>query len=92
MLGAVLAKEAFVFGCLAAFDSFEDDLAVAFTALLLRLRLWRAPDETVTGEGRLPSTSLVVRLLFLLRLSDIVNAAVFENRRDVAFVVAIEWL
>ena len=92
MLGAVLAEEVFVFGCLAAFDSLEDDLAVAFTALLLRLRIWRAPDETVTGEDRLPRMSLVVRFWFLLRVSDIVDAAIFENRRDVAFVGAIERL
>ena len=89
LLGSVLAEEAFVFGCLVAFDSLEDDLA-AVTALVLRLRVWRAPDETVTGEDRLPRISLVVRFWFLLRVSDIVNAAVFENRRDVAFVVAIE--
>ena len=79
LLGAVLVEEAFVFDLLAVFDSLEDDLAAAVTALLLRLRVWRAPDETVTGEDRLPRISLVVRLLFLLRVSDIVNAAVFEN-------------
>ena len=97
LLGSVLVEEAFVFGWLAAFDSLEDDLA-AVIALLLRLRVWRGlewPDETAIGEDRLPSvstSSLVIRLWFLLRVSDIVNAAVFENRRTVVFAIAIERL